>query len=68
MMDSKAYAEKVKRCIVTIEMLRRHMRTEGLLEATENADIDFAIGILIANMVFASTADFTEDDANGKDT
>ena len=60
MMDSKAYAEKVKRCIVTIEKLRRHMRTEGLLEATENADIDFAIGILLANMVLASTVESEE--------
>lgn len=53
MMDNKEYSEKVRHCIDTIEMLRRRMRTEGLLEATENADIDFAIGILIANMVFA---------------
>lgn len=49
MMNSKAYAEKVKRCIATIEKLRRHMRTEGLLEATENADIDFAIAILLVS-------------------
>ena len=44
------------------EKLRRHMRTEGLLETTENADIDFAIGILISLMVLASAVDFTEGD------
>lgn len=62
MMNNKAYAEKVKHCVDTIEKLRRHMRTEGLLETTENADIDFAIGILIAQMVLASMLDFTEGD------
>lgn len=60
MMDNKEYYEKVKRCIDTIEKLRRHMRTEELLEATENADIDFAIGILLANMVLASTVESEE--------
>lgn len=60
MMDNKTYAEKVRHCVDTIEMLRRHMRTEGLLEAVENADIDFAIGILLANMVLASTVESEE--------
>ena len=64
MMDSKAYAEKVKRCIVTIEKLRRHMRTEGLLEATENANIDFAIAILLVNMISGYTVEITEDDTD----
>ena len=60
MMDNKEYSERVKHCIDTIEMLRRHMRTEGLLEATENADIDFAIGILLAQIVIASTVESEE--------
>lgn len=63
MMDNITYVERVRHCVDTIEMLRQRMRTEGLLEATENADIDFAIGILLASMVIASTADFTEGDA-----